>query len=106
MAPPVRVSQSWRGAPAVALGRPVPDVFASSHTIASGGSSAPITSAQLPRVSSPDGSSGRSAGVRWGSTPAATSSATASSAAAMSSAPVASTCTCVPSGTRSLGLPG
>jgi len=45
IAPPVTVSQSCGGAPAVALPSPRPEVFDSSLTIAPSGSSAPITAA-------------------------------------------------------------
>ena len=49
MDPPVRVSQSCGGAPAVAPGSHTPDVLASSETIAPSGSSAPMTAAAAAR---------------------------------------------------------
>ena len=59
MAPPVNVSQSWAGAPAVACGNRKPDVLASSMTIARSGKSAPITAAEVWTVSGPEGIAGR-----------------------------------------------
>ena len=47
IAPPVSVSTSWRGAPAVAAGSANPEVLDSSAMIARSGSSAPTTSAAL-----------------------------------------------------------
>ena len=43
IAPPVSVSRSWGGAPAVLAASINPDVFDSSETIASSGRIAPIT---------------------------------------------------------------
>jgi hypothetical protein len=59
IAPPVRVSQSCGGAPAVAAGSHSPDVLASSDTMAPSGSSAPMTAAAVSAVSSPAGRAGR-----------------------------------------------
>ena len=105
IAPPVSVSQSCAGAPAVACGSSTPEVFDSSTTIARSGSSAPTTSAADADVSAPGGSCGRDAAATGATVPGATSSATAANAAA---APLysASTCTSQPAGTRSLGMPG
>ena len=47
MAPPVRQSQSWRGAPAVAPDTKIPEVFPSSLTMAPSGSRAPMAAARL-----------------------------------------------------------
>jgi len=65
IAPPVSVSQSCGGAPAVAAGRKIEEVAASSQTIASSGSSVPMMAAAVCAVSSPAGSpdaSGRPGG--------------------------------------------
>src|SRR6185437_14329945 len=105
MAPPVSVSQSWAGAPAVAAGSSTPDVFDSSTTTALSGNSAPTTSAIDAEVRAPVGSAGRDAVATGATVPGATSSANAAKAAA---APLYSdsTCTSQPAGTRSLGMPG
>jgi len=64
----VSVSQSWRGAPAVADGMPSPEVWASSETIARSGISAPTAWATASMVSGPvpDGSCGRRAAATGG----------------------------------------
>ena len=49
IAPPVTVSQSWRGAFAVAAANPAPEVGASSMTTAPSGSVAPMAAASLRR---------------------------------------------------------
>ena len=107
MAPPVRLSQSWGGAPAVAPGTKIPAVFPSSLTIAPSGSRAPTAAATVSASSAPVGRPGR-AGVRppgrLGGAPRA--SANASRAAGTSSAAPASTCTSHPSGTSTPGSPG
>src|SRR6516225_5968215 len=72
IAPPVSVSQSCGGAPAVAAGRNRPDVTASSETIAPSGSSAPMTAAAVCGVRSPRGSPGRAAAWAAGAVPSAT----------------------------------
>jgi hypothetical protein len=107
MAPPVRLSQSCGGAPAVAPASQSPEVLASSQTIAPSGSSAPMTAAADSAVSLPSaGSSGREAGCSDGSAPGAARSASAVSAPATSSPGSASTCTWQFSGSGVLGLPG
>jgi len=106
IAPPVRVSQSCGGAPAVAAGSHTPLVLASSETIAPPGSSAPITAAADSPVRSPSGSAGRAGSWGRGLVSGATRSASAVSAPPMSSPPSASRCTWQPPGTRELGLPG
>src|SRR5271156_2279331 len=105
MAPPVRVSQSCAGAPAVAAVSGTPDVLDSSTTITCSGISAPTTSATVAAVNAPVGSCGRDGAATAAAVPGATSSASAVNASA---APLcsASTWTPQPSGTRSLGLPG
>ena len=60
MAPPVSVSQSWRGAPAVAPGTNRPDVLPSSTTIAPSGRVAPTAAASDSVVSAPVGRLGPS----------------------------------------------
>ena len=105
MAPPVKVSQSWAGAPAVAWGSRNPEVLDSSTTIARSGSMAPITSAEVCTVNGPDGIAGRAAAATGACAPAAIRSARSVSAAAAPTGP-ASVYTEQPSGTRSLGLPG
>ena len=59
IAPPVSVSQSCLGAPAVFAGSSVPDVIASSETIAPSGRIAPTASATVSAVSGPVGGAGR-----------------------------------------------
>ena len=63
MAPPVSVSQSWRGAPAVAAGTKRPEVFPSSTTTAPSGSVAPTAAAIVSAVMAPVGRSGRPDGA-------------------------------------------
>src|SRR4051794_21299184 len=106
IAPPVSVSQSWRGAPAVAAGSPTPEVADSSTTTAPSGSSAPTTAAALPTVSAPVGSSGRPDRARVGGVSPATRSASSSAAAAAWLYLGATSYTVQPSGTRSPGLSG
>src|SRR5271156_1763477 len=105
IAPPVSVSQSCAGAPAVAAASGTLDVLDSSTTIVRSGISAPITSATVAADNAPVGNSGRDAGATGAVLPGASSSANATSASA---APVcsASTCTSQPAGTRSLGFSG
>ena len=107
MAPPVRVSQSWGGAPAVAPATNKPDVFPSSTTMAFSGSTAPMAAASVSVVRAPVGRSGRTAppaGAPLCTAPSA--SARASSAAGASSPGRTKVCTVQPGGTRSLGFPG
>ncbi len=66
MAPPVRVNQSWRGAPAVAAETKRPEVLPSSTTMAPSGSTAPTAAASVSLVSAPVGRSGRTRGSRGG----------------------------------------
>ena len=107
MAPPVRQSQSWAGAPAVWPAANMPDVLPSSETMASSGSRAPTIWQTASAVSAPVGSSGRTAGCRVAASGAAsTASASAARAAAGSPSGPASTWTVQPSGTRSLALSG
>ena len=80
IAPPVTVSQSCGGAPAVAPPSPSPEVFDSSLTMAPSGSSAPITAAAVPASSGPSGTAGRAGGSEVGLASAATRSASAASA--------------------------
>jgi hypothetical protein len=84
IAPPVRVSQSCGGAPAVAAGSASPEVFASSQTIAFSGSRAPMTAAALCPVRSPSGGPALRRRLRGDAAPVAvldgTRSATAASA--------------------------
>ncbi len=62
MAPPVRVSQSWGGHPAVAPATNSPAVLPSSETMAPSGSSAPRAAAiDCARRAAPVGASGRAA---------------------------------------------
>src|SRR5205814_5763477 len=62
IAPPVRQSQSWGGAPAVAPAANSPEVLPSSETIAPSGSSAPSDAHSVGAVSAPVGRSGRASG--------------------------------------------
>ena len=107
MAPPVSVSQSWRGAPAVAPATNSPDVLPSSTTMASSGSVVPMAAASVSVVKGPDGRSGRAAGAGVAPSGGAPSkSARASSAPGASSPGRTRVCTVHPGGTRSLALPG
>src|ERR1700743_1846217 len=105
MAPPVKVSQSWAGAPAVAAVNGTLDVLDSSTTITFSGISAPTTSATDTAVSAPVGTGGRDSSATAAVVSGATWSANTAKAAAAPCGP-ASTCTSQPSGTRSLGLSG
>ena len=107
MAPPVRQSQSWAGAPAVWPAANRPDVLPSSETMASSGRSAPTIWQTASAVSAPVGSSGRSAGCRVAASGAApTASASAARAAAGSPSGPASTWTVQPVGHEVAGLVG
>ena len=82
MAPPVSVSQSCAGAPAVAAASGTPEVLDSSTTIARSGMSAPIASATATEVSAPVGNCGRDGAATAAVVPGATSSANAVKASA------------------------
>ena len=69
MAPPVRQSQSWTGPPAVAPGMKIPEVLASSDTMAPSGSRAPMAALADSAVRTPVGRSGRKAA--WTTAPSA-----------------------------------
>ena len=107
MAPPVSVSQSCRGPPAVAPETKSPDVLPSSTTIVPSGNVAPTAAASDSVVRAPVGRSGRPEGAAMPASPAApTASASASRALAASSPGRTNVCTVQPEGTRSLALPG
>ena len=107
MAPPVSVSRSWRGQPAVITFSIRPLVMASSITMALSGSRWPTALQTLGAVSPPRGRSGRWAGCRGGGVlPAPRACASRARLAAASWSGAARVWTVQPSGTRSLFLPG